>query len=127
MLGLCAKPATPCEDRHLRKINCTLQNAPAEKAAWWAAGWHAGLALKSLLKVRLMCKFGDAEERAAFRSTHSRCSALLRNSAHSASAQPLLRLLQLRYRSSAKSIAFANCTCRKSCVVGCDVLRGVGG
>jgi hypothetical protein len=25
----------------LRKINCSLQNARAEKAAWWAAGWHA--------------------------------------------------------------------------------------
>jgi len=30
----------------LRKINCTLQNALAEKAAWWAARWHAGLAPK---------------------------------------------------------------------------------
>jgi len=48
MLGLGAKPATPNNVRHsaprlqprirsLRKINCTLQNALAEKAAWWAA------------------------------------------------------------------------------------------
>ena len=34
-----------------------------------------GVASKSLLKVRLRCKFGDAEERAAFRYT-SRNSAL---------------------------------------------------
>jgi len=24
-----------------------LQNAPAEEAAWWTAGWHAGLAHKA--------------------------------------------------------------------------------
>ena len=51
--------------------------------------------------VRLRCKFEDAEERAAFRPT-----------------TPLLR--------SAKSIAFAECTCRKSCMVGCDVQSGLG-
>jgi len=39
---LSAKPATPCEDRHLRKINCTLRNALVEKkAAWWVAGCEA--------------------------------------------------------------------------------------
>jgi len=32
-LGLGANPATPCEDRQLRKINCTLQNAVVEKGA----------------------------------------------------------------------------------------------
>jgi len=32
-LGSGAKPATPCEDRQRRKINCSLQNALAEKAA----------------------------------------------------------------------------------------------
>jgi len=53
----------------LRKINCTLQNAVAEKAAWWAARCYAGLVAKSLLKVRLRCKAGHAAERAAFRST----------------------------------------------------------
>ncbi|MGB7531902.1 MAG: hypothetical protein WA977_02840 [Halobacteriota archaeon] len=47
MLGSGAKPATPCEDRQFRKINCTLQNAVAAKAAWWAARWHAGLAPKA--------------------------------------------------------------------------------
>jgi hypothetical protein len=52
-----------------RKINCTLPNALAEKAAWWAAMCYAGFASKSLLKVRLRCKAGHAEERAAFRST----------------------------------------------------------
>jgi len=41
LCGLVAK-ATP---QH-RKINCTLQNAVAEKAAWWAAGCYAGLAPK---------------------------------------------------------------------------------
>jgi len=32
----------------LRKINCSLQDALAEKAAWWAARCYAGLASKSL-------------------------------------------------------------------------------
>jgi len=32
----------------LRKINCTLQNALAEKAAWRAAMCHASLVSKSL-------------------------------------------------------------------------------
>jgi len=41
-----AKPATPCDDRQNRKINCSLQNALVEKAAWWAAMRHAGLAAK---------------------------------------------------------------------------------
>jgi len=49
----------------LRKINCTLQNALAEKAAWWAAGWYAGLVAKSLLKVRLMCKASHASSSAS--------------------------------------------------------------
>jgi len=65
----------------LRKINCTLQIAPAEKAAWCVAMCYAGLAPESLLKVMLRCKACHAEERAAF---------------HSAPR------LQLRFRSSAK-------------------------
>jgi len=32
---------------HLRKINCTLQNALVAKAAWWAAGCYAGLVAKA--------------------------------------------------------------------------------
>jgi len=40
--------ALSCEDRQRRKINCTLQNALAEKAAWWGAMCYAGLAAKSL-------------------------------------------------------------------------------
>ena len=58
---------------------------------------HVGVVAKSLLKVRLRCKFRDAEERAAFRSTHS-----------------------------AKSIAHSQMHRRKSCVVGCEVVCGGG-
>jgi len=46
-LGLGAKPATPPTPHpQLRKINCTFATARAEKAAWWAAMWHVGLAAK---------------------------------------------------------------------------------
>jgi len=55
-LGVGAKPATPCEDKQHRKINCSLLNALVEKAAekfaWWAAGWHAGLVLKAAPQLR---------------------------------------------------------------------------
>jgi len=61
----------------LRKINCRLQNARAEKFARWAAGCYAGLVAK---------------------------------------ATPLPPQNQLH---------LAECTCRKSCMVGCDVLRGI--
>jgi len=54
------RPATP-HPQH-RKINCTLQNALVEKAAWCVA-------MRPLLKLRLRCKASHAEERAAFRST----------------------------------------------------------
>jgi len=56
-LGSGAKPATPCEDRQRRKINCSLQNALVEKAAWCVARWHAGLAPK----VTFASKFGEKE------------------------------------------------------------------
>ena len=39
------RPTTPLPQR--RKINCILQNACVEKAAWWAAGCYAGLVLKA--------------------------------------------------------------------------------
>jgi len=76
-LGLCAKPATPPTPLpQPRKINCTLQNAVVEKAAWWAARCYAGLALKAYI------------EPATFRSS------------------PTVAMMpQLRIRTSAKSIA----------------------
>jgi len=56
----------------LRKINCTLQNALAEKKSC-VVGCDVlrGVGYKSQLKVRVRCKACHAEERAAFRSTHS--------------------------------------------------------
>jgi len=58
-----------------------LQNALAEKGAWWVAMCYVGLVAKSQLKVRLRCKACHAEERAAFRSTHSATPLSPRNSA----------------------------------------------
>ena len=43
MLDSGAKQATPCEDRQLRKINCTFAIALAKKFAWWAAMCYKGL------------------------------------------------------------------------------------
>ena len=48
MLGSGAKSAMPCEDRHHRKINCSLQIAVAAKGAWWAVMCY--------VKLRLRCK-----------------------------------------------------------------------
>ena len=99
-----------------RKINCTLQMHLQKK--WWAAMCYAGLAPKSLLKVMRRCKFGDAKERAAFRSTHS-----------AVPLRKLLRLLQLRLplRSRLRAqLRKSNCTLQNAlvekaawCVAGC--------
>jgi len=67
--GIPFRSAPPTPHPQHRKINCTLQNALVEKAAWWAAMRYKGLASKSLLKVRPRCKACHAEERAAFRSS----------------------------------------------------------
>jgi len=147
-LKVCAghsAPRSATPHPQLRKINCTLQNALAEKAAWWAAEWYAGLAPESLLKVRLRRKAGHAKERAAFRFSPAIYSA-----SHSASATPQnqLHLAECTCRkrcmvgcdvrsgvlhasnsataSPQNQLQFINCTCRKSCVVCCDVLRGLG-
>jgi len=79
--------------RSLRKVNCTLQNALAEKAAWWAA-------MRPLLKIRLRCKAGHAEERAAFHSAPRPTTPL---------PQPPQNQLHC-----------ANCTCRKSGGLRCE-------
>jgi len=42
------RPQLQLRFRSLRKINCTFANAPAQKAAWWAAMCHAGFAPKVL-------------------------------------------------------------------------------
>ena len=48
MLSGVASKVTP----HHRKINCTLQNALVERAAWWAAKSKASLLFHSLLPKR---------------------------------------------------------------------------
>jgi len=44
--GATLRIPTPTPHPQRRKINCTLQNARVEKAAWWVAMCHTGLHLK---------------------------------------------------------------------------------
>ena len=78
-LGLDAKPATPKNVRHplhalqLRysapQNQLHLANCTCRKSCMVGCEVVSGVASKSLLKVRVRCKAGHAEERAAFRST----------------------------------------------------------
>ncbi len=128
-----AKSIAPCRMHLQKKLHGVL------RCAKW--GWCT----KSLLKVRLRCKAGHAEERAAFYSIplhasnsatpllqHRKINCTLQNALvekaawwaamcyaafHSAPRH------QPRIRSSAKSSKLQR---PKICMVGCDVLSGVG-
>jgi len=62
--GSGVKTATPCEDVHHRKINCSLQNALAEKAAWGAAMCYGAFhsAPRPQLRYRNSAKKNNCEE-----------------------------------------------------------------
>ena len=138
----------------LRKINCTLQNALVEKAAWCVAMCCAGLHLKVCSKLGLCAKpatpknAGHSAPRLQLRNTASaapqiNCTlqiALVEKAARWAarcyaglalkalSSNCFATSLSPRNTASAapqNQLQLANCTCRKSCMVCCDVPCGV--
>ena len=92
----------------LRKINCTSQKALVEKAAWWAAMWHAGYSTHSNFAISLPLRNFVRTPLTAFRCIPRR---------------KLLRLPQLRFASAApqNQLHLAECTCRKSGGLRCDM------
>jgi len=48
--------AAPTPHPQRRKINCSLQNARAEKAAWWAAGCYAAFRIRTSAKSIAPCR-----------------------------------------------------------------------
>ena len=97
--------------RHLRKINCTLQNARVEKAAWWAAMCSA----PHPQPRKINCTLQNAPVEKKKLRGGLRC-----DTRHS---------IPLRYSASAapqNQLQFAECSRPKSCMVGCGVVSGVG-
>jgi len=113
--------------RSLRKINCSLQNARVEKAAekdaWWAAMWHAGLHLKPSLLIASLLHC--TPHNTAFRSS-AKSSKLHRQKICTVGCEvspPTIRYATPLPQPPQNQLHLAECSCRKSCMVGCEVLR----
>ena len=110
--------ATP----QLRAINCTLQNAVAEKGAWWGARWYAGLVLKAQAQPfapRLQLR-NSASLRISAKSI-APCRMHLQKKLCGGLRGAKWGWCLKQLRTTAKAIAACRMHRRKSCVVGCDV------